>query len=88
LNHLPPRLVVKWVNNIYVCTVSPLSRHKKKIALLAVGESKALNDKTIIYRDGRICLEIPVCVRNLRIREIFKSQQAEKQSAKFVQTVN
>ena len=50
LNHLP-RLVVKWVNNIYVCAVSPLSsRHKKKIAFLAVGESKALNDKTVIYR--------------------------------------
>jgi len=37
LNHLPC-LVVKWVNNIYVCAVSPLSsRHKKKIAFFAVG---------------------------------------------------
>jgi hypothetical protein len=39
-------------------TVSLLfSRHKKKIAFLAVGESKALNDKTVIYRDGCICLD-------------------------------
>ena len=48
------------VNNVYVCAVSSLSsRHKKKITLfLAVGESKALNDKTVIYRDGCICLEV------------------------------
>jgi len=47
------------VNNVYVCAVSSLSsRHKKKITLfLAVGESKALNDKTVIYRDGCICLD-------------------------------
>ena len=58
LNHLP-RLVVKWVNDIYVCAVSPLfSRHKKKITLFfAVGESQALNDKTVIYRDGCLCLD-------------------------------
>jgi hypothetical protein len=47
LNHLQC-LVVKWVNNIYVCAVSPLfSRHKKKIAFLAVRESKAVNDKAV-----------------------------------------
>jgi putative tryptophan/tyrosine transport system substrate-binding protein len=58
LNHLPG-LIVKWVNNIYVCTVGIFfTRHKKKIALfLAIGESKALNDKAVIYRDGCICLD-------------------------------
>jgi hypothetical protein len=58
LNHLP-RLVVKWVNNIYVCAVSPLfSRHKKKIAIFGtVGESKPLNDETVIYRDCCIGLD-------------------------------
>jgi hypothetical protein len=48
LNHLP-RLVVKWVNNIYVCAVSSFfTRHKKKIAIFAVSESKAMNDKAVV----------------------------------------
>jgi hypothetical protein len=58
LNHLSC-LVVEWEHNIYVFTISLLSsRHKKKVAFLAVGEPKALNDKTVIYRDGCICLEV------------------------------
>ena len=53
-----PCFVAKWEYNIYLCAVSPLSsRHKKKIAFLAVGESQALNDKTVIYRDGCIRLD-------------------------------
>jgi hypothetical protein len=75
LNH-SPRLVVKWVNNIHGCTVSHFSsRHKKKMALfLAVGESKALNDKTVIYRDGCICLD-PLIIGNTNFdaRDLYEA---------------
>jgi len=48
LNHFPC-FIVKWVNNIYVCTVSSFfTRHKKKIAIFAVSESKAMNDKAVV----------------------------------------
>jgi hypothetical protein len=69
LNHLPC-LVVKWVNSIYVCAVSHFSTgHKKKIALsLAIGESKALNDKTVIYRDGCRCLDPLITERAILTR--------------------
>src|SRR5215470_1357746 len=58
LNHLPC-FIVKRVSNVHVCTISPLSsRHEKKIAFFfAVGEPKTLNDKTVIYRNGCICLD-------------------------------
>jgi hypothetical protein len=37
------------------------SRHKKKIAFFAVGESKSMNDKAVVQGYARICLD-PVIV--------------------------
>jgi hypothetical protein len=52
LNHLP-RLVVKRVNNIYVCTVnSSFTRHEKKVTLFAVSESKSVNRKAVVNRNA------------------------------------
>ena len=72
LNHLP-HLVVQRVNNIHVCTVRHFSsRHEKKITFFcAVGESKAVNHKAVIQRNGRICLDgIIIAKINLDVRDL------------------
>ena len=79
LNHLPC-FIVKWVNNIYVCTVRHFStRHEKKIAFFfAVGESKTLNDKTVIYRNGRIRFDtISLAKTNLDARDLHSLPVAQ-----------
>ena len=62
LNHLP-RLVVKWVNNIYICAVGIFfTRHKKKIALFTVREPKAVDDKAVIQGYARVRLYTIIAV--------------------------